>query len=72
MSLCAVINHTNALSMLRNISIGLFIKRMVRKAIKAFDLVVKNTKEIVRPGRKIKRKNRPNRLYYNYMNYKQL
>lgn len=64
------INRTNALSMLRNISIGLFIKRMVRKAIKAFDLVVKNTTEIVRPGRKIKRKNRPKRLYY--MNYKQL
>lgn len=64
------INRTNALSMLRSISVALLLKEMVRKAIKAYDLLVEKTTEIVRPGRKSERKKRPKKLYY--MNYKQL
>ena len=43
------INRTNAISMLRNISVALLLKQMVKKAIKAFDLLVEKTTEIVRP-----------------------
>lgn len=64
------INRTSALSMFRNISIGLLLKGNIDKAIKAFDDVVGNTKEIVRPGRKNERKKRPKKLHY--MNYKAL
>jgi hypothetical protein len=64
------INHTNALSMLRNITIGMLLKRQIEAAIKAFDDIVYNTREIVRPDRKNERKKRPKKLYY--MNYKSL
>ena len=64
------INRTSALSMLMSISVGLFLKNNVKKAIKAFDLIVGQTREIVRPGRKNERKKRPKKLYY--MNYKPL
>ena len=64
------INRTNALSMLQNITIGLFIKRTFLLAIKAFDAVVKKTREIVRPGRKNERKRSNKKLHH--MNYKPL
>jgi hypothetical protein len=64
------INRTNALSMLMNISVGLFLKNKIRKAITAFDSIVSNTREIIRPGRKFERKKRPKKLYH--MNYKPL
>lgn len=56
--------------MLRNISIGLLLKCQIDAAIKAFDEIVYNTREIVRPDRKNERKKRPQKLYY--MNYKSL
>lgn len=64
------INRTSALSMLMSISVGLFLKNKIKKAITAFDSIVSQTREIVRPGRKNERKKRPKRLYY--MNYKPL
>lgn len=64
------VNHTNTLSLLRNMCVALLLKRMVKNAIKAFDLLVEKTTEIVRPGRKYERKKRAKKLYH--MNYKQL
>jgi hypothetical protein len=64
------INRTSALSMLMSISVGLFLKNKISKAITAFDSIVFQTREIVRPGRKNERKKRPKKLYY--MNYKPL
>jgi Transposase DDE domain len=64
------INRTSALSMLMSISVGLFLKKLVKKAIAAFDSIVSQTREIIRPGRKNERKKRPKKLYY--MNYKPL
>jgi hypothetical protein len=64
------INRTSTLSMAMSISVGLFLKKLVTKAIAAFDSIVSQTREIVRPGRKNERKKRPKKLYY--MNYKPL
>ena len=64
------INRTNALSMLQSITVNLFIRRVFRQAISAFDKVVKRTREIVRPGRKNKRYKRDKKPYN--MNYKSL
>jgi len=64
------INGTNALAMFRNISIGLLDKGNINGAIEAFDTIVYNTREIVRPDRKNERKKRPKKLHY--MNYKAL
>lgn len=47
------INRTNALSMLRNITIALFIKRIFKPPIEAFDSIVHKTREIVRPAEKM-------------------
>jgi hypothetical protein len=64
------INKTNALAMFRDISVALFLKGKINKAIAAFDKNVFKTREIVRPGRKNERKKRPKKLHY--MNYKVL
>jgi hypothetical protein len=64
------INRTNAISMTRDICIGLFLKNQVKKALIAFDKITGNTREIVRPGRKNEGKHHPKRLYH--MNYKRL
>ncbi|MFC2087755.1 IS4 family transposase, partial [Bacteroidota bacterium] len=64
------INRTNALSMTRDICIGLFLKNMIKQALEAFDKIVKGTREIIRPGRKNERRHQPKRLYH--MNYKRL
>lgn len=64
------INRTGALSMTRNICISLFIKKLIEKALKAFDQIVYSTREIIRPGRKVPRKHHQKRLYH--MNYKRL
>jgi hypothetical protein len=64
------INRTNALSMTRDICIGLFLKNLIRQALEAFDKITKSTREIVRPSRKNERKHRQKRLYH--MNYKRL
>lgn len=64
------VNRTNALSVLRSLSVALLLKGLVRRAMRAYDLLVGKTTEIVRPGRKAERKKRPKKLYC--MNYKQL
>lgn len=64
------INRTNALSMTQDIMIGAFIKKKYTQAVEAFDKIVENTREIVRPGRSFERKKRPKKLYS--MNYKRL
>lgn len=64
------INRTNAVSMTQNILVGIFIKQQYEKAINAFDKIVYNTREIIRPNRKIERKHRQKKPYC--MNYKRL
>ncbi len=64
------INRTSSLAMFRNISIGLLLRKQVSEALTAFDDIVSNTREIIRPDRKYKRKKRPKKLHY--MNYKAL
>ena len=63
------INRTGAIAMLMSMSVALFLKKHVKKAIDAFDSVVSQTKEIVRPGRKNKRNIQTKKKLYN-MNYK--
>lgn len=59
------INRTAALSLTTNLAVGLFLKRKIRKALDAFDLVISKTTEIIRPGRKFERKtkSKPQPLY---------
>jgi len=64
------INRTNAIAMTKDILIAVFIKREYTTAIRAFDDVVKKTREIIRPGRSNERNHRPKKLYS--MNYKRL
>ena len=64
------INRTNALSMTQNILIAVFIRKQFEKAIIAFDKIVADTREIIRPGRSNPRKKKPKQLYS--MNYKHL
>jgi len=64
------INRTNAISMTRDILVGVFIKQQYKKALKAFDDIVYNTREIIRPDRKNERKHRQKKPYC--MNYKRL
>ena len=64
------INRTNAISMTQDILIGVFIRKQFKAALEAFDDIVQNTREIIRPNRKVPRNKKPKRLYY--MNYKRL
>ncbi len=64
------INRTNALATTQDILIPVFLKKQFKEAIKAFDKIVFNTREIIRPNRKVVRKKKPKRLYS--MNYKRL
>jgi hypothetical protein len=64
------INRTCALSMTKNILVGLFIRKQHEKAIQSFDIIVEKTREIIRPGRKEPRKKTTKKLYS--MNYKRL
>ena len=64
------INRTSALSMVRDICIGLFIHKTINTAITAFDNLMIKTKEIVRPNRRVPRNKRPKKLFH--MNYKAL
>jgi hypothetical protein len=50
------INRTNAISMIREMVINLFLKRTVTNALNAFDNILKATTEIIRPNRKVPRK----------------
>jgi hypothetical protein len=64
------INRTNTLAMVRDILIGVFVRKEIRQALEAFDQLVYRTREIIRPGRTVKRKPKTKRQYY--MNYKRL
>lgn len=64
------INRTAALSATCSITVALFIKRVITKAIDAFDNIVSQTTEIIRPGRKEARNHKPKKQYH--MNYKRL
>lgn len=64
------INHTHAISMTKSILISVLLKNKFRDALNAFDDIVYKTREIIRPGRNIKRKHKPKKLFS--MNYKQL
>ena len=64
------INRTNAVSMTQDILIAVFIRKQFDKALKAFDKIVAQTREIIRPGRSNPRNKKPKQLYS--MNYKRL
>ena len=64
------INRTNAISMTRDILVGVLIKQQYKKALSAFDDIVYHTREIIRPDRKNERKHRQKKPYS--MNYKRL
>ena len=64
------INRTFAYWSAKGILIGMYIKRMIRRALAVFDKHVAANTEVVRPGRYHPRKKRPPRLYQ--MNYKDL
>lgn len=64
------INRTNAISMTKDILVGVIIKQQYKKALRAFDDIVYNTREIIRPDRKNERKHHQKKLYN--MNYKRL
>ena len=63
-------NITNAVAMTYEILVPIFLKKQFKKAISAFDNIVENTREIVRPNRNVKRKKIPKRTYS--MGYKRL
>lgn len=64
------INRTNALAMVREAAHKLFIEKMIRPALVAFDKILRATTEIVRPNRKVPRKKRTKKPPS--INYKQL
>lgn len=64
------INRTNALATTMDMLIPTFIHRKYRQALDAFDLIVWNTREIIRPGRSNPRNTKPKKPYS--MNYKRL
>lgn len=64
------INRTNAISMTLDILIPLFVRKQYKDALKAFDQIVSETREIIRPGRVVPRKHRQKKPYT--MNYKRL
>lgn len=64
------INRTNALAMVREISIKIFLNKRIRPALEAFDKILKATTEIIRPNRRFPRKKLKKKPPS--MNYKQL
>jgi hypothetical protein len=64
------INRTNSIATTQDIILGVLLKKLVVKGLKAFDDIVFRTREIIRPQRSNDRKHRPKKRYY--MNYKPL
>lgn len=64
------INRTHALSVTQHLVIGVFLKNQFKKAIAAFDTLVFQTRELIRPHRKEPRKHKPKKQYH--MAYKRL
>lgn len=64
------INRTNALAMMRDNLITLFLKEIITTTITAFDEIVYKTRELIRPGRSFKRNHKVKKRYS--QNYKPL
>jgi hypothetical protein len=64
------INRTSAMSMTHELIIGSFIQKQFQSAIQAFDSIVENTREIIRPDRSFPRNHQQKKPYS--MNYKPL
>ena len=64
------INRTNAVSMAQDIIIAVLLRKQYATALSAFDSIVANTREIIRPGRNMPRKKKQKKPYS--MNYKRL
>jgi hypothetical protein len=64
------INRTNSIATTQDIILGVPLKKLVVKGLKAFDNIVFRTKEIIRSQGSNQRKHRPKKRYY--MNYKPL
>ena len=64
------INRTNALASTMDILVPIFIRKKYREALHAFDQIVENTREIIRPGRSNPRNKKQKKAYS--MNYKRL
>jgi hypothetical protein len=64
------INRTNALAMTMDILVPTFIRQKYKEGLEAFDSLVWQTREIVRPGRSNPRNKKQKKLYS--MNYKRL
>jgi hypothetical protein len=64
------INRTNALATTMDILVPTFIHKKYKEALHAFDLLVWNTREIIRPGRSNQRNKEQKKPYS--MNYKRL
>jgi hypothetical protein len=62
------INRTHALATMMDLAIPMFIKRKFREALNAFDDLVFNTREIIRPNRSVIRPKKPKKQYH--QNYK--
>jgi len=65
------INRTSALSMTMNVLIPLFLRKKITETFEAFDHIVENTREIIRPGR-INPRNSPQKKRMYSMIYKRL
>ena len=64
------INRTNALATTIDILVPAFVRKKYKESLEAFDDLVRQTREIVRPGRSNPRNKKPKKLYS--MNYKRL
>ena len=64
------INRTSALGMFYDVAIGIFIKKDIPNALRAFDELMTKTCEIVRQGRANPRNHKTKKVYY--MNKKML
>jgi hypothetical protein len=64
------INRTNAIATTMDMLVPTFIHKKYKEALHAFDLLVWNTREIIRPGRSNPRNRRQKKPYS--MNYKRL
>ena len=64
------INRTNAIATLQDSLVGIFIKKKFEQGLEAFDKIVYQIREIIRPGRKNPRKHRAKKNYS--MNYKKI
>ncbi len=64
------INRTTAYANTKAVAISMFLKNKIKEGIAAFDHIVYQTGEIVRPNRSNPRKHKPKRQYH--INYKQI